>query len=248
MFKRKILITVLVFFIIVCNSSHQEYSNPLLPIIKGQLCNVSPNLNVSVASNISIPKTVWISFKYIPQPSDMPDHLQKFITRAKKSGWGVNLMGKDDQANFMNTFYANTSVLWAFNLIHADAGVFASDIWRYAVLYLFGGFYLDDDSYIETALDKVNNVILPTFGQSVILHYLGRLFFLVILSLSRTRKIFTKTIVTYRPTTCQTPFCKICFIEILSWTTLANECWSTGQFSLLLVISFLKSCLKMSWT
>ena len=55
----------------------------------------------------------------------------------------------------MNILYANTSVLWAFNLIHSDAGVFASDIWRYAVLYLFGGFYLDDDSYIEAPLEKV---------------------------------------------------------------------------------------------
>jgi mannosyltransferase OCH1-like enzyme len=86
----------------------------------------------------------------------MPEHLQKFISRAMSTGWNINLMGKDDQSHFMSILYANTSVLWAFNLIHSDAGVFASDIWRYAVLYLFGGFYLDDDSYIDAPLEKVS--------------------------------------------------------------------------------------------
>jgi mannosyltransferase OCH1-like enzyme len=42
----------------------------------------------------------------------------------------------------MQLFYADTSILWAFNMIHPLAGAFASDIWRYAVLYKFGGFYI----------------------------------------------------------------------------------------------------------
>jgi mannosyltransferase OCH1-like enzyme len=82
-------------------------------------------------------------------------HLSKFIERAISDGWKVNFMGKYDQSEFMEKFFFNTSTLWAFKLIHEDAGVFASDIWRYCALYHFGGFYIDDDSYIEAHLDTV---------------------------------------------------------------------------------------------
>ena len=38
------------------------------------------------------------------------------------------------------------------------------DIWRYAVLYTFGGLYLDDDSDIRTSLDEVRlNKISKTY-------------------------------------------------------------------------------------
>ena len=152
---------LIIFFLLyeLCATSLEDYNFQLFPnpaIIESSLARLS-NLNVTrlVSNNITIPKNIWISFKYVPTPDRMPEHLQKFISRALSTGWNINLMGKDDQSQFMNILYANTSVLWAFNLIHSDAGVFASDIWRYAVLYLFGGFYLDDDSYIEAPLEKV---------------------------------------------------------------------------------------------
>lgn len=143
----------------LCTISTEEYNFQLFPnplTIDSSLQKLSYlNVTRSLSNNISIPKNIWISFKYVPAPDQMPEHLQKFISRARSTGWKINLMGKDDQSQFMSTLYANTSVLWAFNLIHSDAGVFASDIWRYAVLYLFGGFYLDDDSYIDAPLEKV---------------------------------------------------------------------------------------------
>lgn len=112
--------------------------------------------DTAVYNNSLIPKHVWISFRYVPSRDQMADHLKKFIERAVSDGWKINLMGKDDQAEFMETFFFNTSTLWAFKLIHEDAGVFASDIWRYCALYRFGGFYMDDDSYLEAHLDSVN--------------------------------------------------------------------------------------------
>jgi hypothetical protein len=79
----------------------------------------------------------------------------------------------------MNMYFANTSTLWAYRQIHQSIGNSAADIWRYtvqrtkkkllwmvfmlydvdvlryAVLYIHGGGYMDDDSYIESALDNI---------------------------------------------------------------------------------------------
>ena len=66
-------------------------------------------------------------------------------------------MFKHSQLSVVHVFIASgTSVEWAYRLIRAPP-YFASkaDLWRYAVLYTFGGMYIDDDSDIKTPLDEV---------------------------------------------------------------------------------------------
>lgn len=55
----------------------------------------------------------------------------------------------------MNKTFHGTSILWAYNTINPLVGAARADIWRYCVLYIFGGLYLDDDSDIKTSLDNV---------------------------------------------------------------------------------------------
>ena len=55
----------------------------------------------------------------------------------------------------MNTTFRDTSILWAYNAINPLVGAARADIWRYCVLYTFGGLYLDDDSDIKVPLDNV---------------------------------------------------------------------------------------------
>lgn len=57
---------------------------------------------------------------------------------------------------FMKTYYANSSLLWAYELINDKARIAASDIWRYCALYAFGGIYLDDDAFLKEPLDSVS--------------------------------------------------------------------------------------------
>jgi len=45
----------------------------------------------------------------------------------------------------MNTVFAGTSLLWAYHIINNRAGAAKADIWRYAVLWAYGGAYIDDD-------------------------------------------------------------------------------------------------------
>lgn len=60
---------------------------------------------------------------------------------------------------FMRRIFANTSLLWAYEAINPICGAAKADIWRYAVLYLYGGVYIDDDSDLIAPL---NDVIKPT--------------------------------------------------------------------------------------
>lgn len=60
----------------------------------------------------------------------------------------------------MNTTFANTGINWAYNVINPLIGAARADIWRYCVLYLHGGLYLDDDSDIKVPLDNVKTIIV----------------------------------------------------------------------------------------
>jgi hypothetical protein len=59
----------------------------------------------------------------------------------------------------MEKYYANTSLLWAYRTLNPEIGCSRPEIWRLAVLYKFGGVYMDDDSNIKT---KFDDIILPT--------------------------------------------------------------------------------------
>jgi mannosyltransferase OCH1-like enzyme len=44
----------------------------------------------------------------------------------------------EEKDHFMNTVFANTSLLWAYHAIHPQAGAAKADIWRYCVLWTYG--------------------------------------------------------------------------------------------------------------
>lgn len=83
----------------------------------------------------------------------IPKHLQEFVNRNKH--WTVNIVSNDMKDIFMAKFFANTSLLWAYHSINPICGAAKADIWRYAVLYTYGGVYIDDDSDLIAPLDDV---------------------------------------------------------------------------------------------
>lgn len=74
---------------------------------------------------------------------------------ARNPGWNIHLMGNAEKDAFMEKWFARTSLLWAYQQIHPSCGAAQADIWRYAVLYVWGGVYIDDDSDIASPLDSV---------------------------------------------------------------------------------------------
>ena len=73
--------------------------------------------------------------------------------------WKIHYFGQIESDNFMNKYYNNTSILWAYNLINPQERISQADIWRYAILYAFGGFYIDDDAFINSNIDRVSSSI-----------------------------------------------------------------------------------------
>ncbi len=66
-------------------------------------------------------------------------------------GWEFHLYDDADIRSFIKEYY-NDDMLNTFNMLTSGAG--KADLWRYLVLYKFGGIYLDLDSEIITPLDQ----------------------------------------------------------------------------------------------
>ena len=101
-----------------------------------------------------ITRNLWLGFKNIPSSeSELHPHIIDFIGRARNQSWNVHMLGHQEQLRFLETYYPNSSLVWAYQAIHSQVGVSACDLWRYAALYAFGGLYMDDDSDIQTHLE-----------------------------------------------------------------------------------------------
>jgi hypothetical protein len=99
-----------------------------------------------------IPRNVFVAFRNRPEtPAALDEEILRFINATRHDGWNIYLFGHAEQMEFMERYYANTSLLWAIQLIGPSAGASVSDIWRVAVLYAFGGMYIDDDSFWDPA-------------------------------------------------------------------------------------------------
>jgi len=75
---------------------------------------------------------------------------------------------------------AGTSLLWAYKLLSPSVGAAKADIWRYAVLWTYGGVCMDDDNDI---LRSLNEVVGANGGNDIVL--CGRQYerFLILLAL-----------------------------------------------------------------
>jgi hypothetical protein len=133
-------------FLTVGGSSNiQPWELPALPI------HAPIKLGNSSNHDKNIPRHLWIAVRDFKEGlnAQMPGLF------SRNPHWEVHITTNDMKDEFMNTTFANTSLLWAYNLIHPIAGAAKADLWRYAVLWTYGGAYIDDDSDMKTPLDKV---------------------------------------------------------------------------------------------
>lgn len=119
-----------------------------LPVIPPAL----PTIETNKSYDKLIPRKLWIAIKDRNDP--LPPHLKALFER--NPDWEVSMCDNACKDAFMQNEFANTSVSAVYNLIHPLIGAARADIWRYAVLYTYGGVYLDDDSDIRTPLDQVS--------------------------------------------------------------------------------------------
>jgi hypothetical protein len=60
-----------------------------------------------------------------------------------------HLYGDHSMTEFMDTVFNNTSVQWAFHMINPRLMAARADIWRLAVLWYYGGIYIDADARLN---------------------------------------------------------------------------------------------------
>jgi mannosyltransferase OCH1-like enzyme len=123
----------------------QPWDLPVLPLHPpSQFGNVS-------AHDKLIPRHLWIAVRDFKEGlnAQMPGLFER------NAQWAVHITTNQLKDEFMNTTFANTSLLWAYHMLHPVAGAAKADLWRYAVLWTFGGAYIDDDSDMRTSLDKI---------------------------------------------------------------------------------------------
>lgn len=104
-----------------------------------------------------IPRNLWMTFRKAPTSNaELKNHLQSIFTKHKAANWTINLYDDGMMNSFMNDKFSNTSLLWAYNMIHPRLGVVRADIWRYAITWYYGGAYMDDDSNLGSMFDDVS--------------------------------------------------------------------------------------------
>ena len=140
----------------LCNAEVEPWNLPVQPAVLPDFPDISKHTNGKL-----IPRHLWMAFKEVPAPEDRRDYLKKMISKNENQGWVTHLADNADKLKWMREYFSGTSVLWAFEMIHPTLGNSAADIWRYALLWLMGGLYMDDDSYFEASFDDVSTVVNP---------------------------------------------------------------------------------------
>lgn len=105
-----------------------------------------------------IPKHAWIAVRNTTDAR--ASHMlgeHGFI--ARNHDWTVNFCGNYEKDLFMETHFANSSFLWAYNILNPVIGTAKAELWRLGILYVEGGLYMDDDADIRRPL---NDVIQPS--------------------------------------------------------------------------------------
>ena len=118
-----------------------------------------------------ITKNIWIAVVNKTEALTW-EHIKK--EQDLNPNWKLHICDNADKDSFINLFYANTSLQWAYNNINpTNGGAAKADIWRYAVLYKYGGVYIDADSFLSKPLDSfVRDIdtLIVTFEMN---HYDG---------------------------------------------------------------------------
>jgi mannosyltransferase OCH1-like enzyme len=115
------------------------------------MCNSAMNVT---ANGDKIPHHLWIAVKdnatsYLQWPN-IRDEI------ALNPTWSIHICDNNDKDSFMEKFFMNTSLLWAYSNINpVIAGASKADIWRYAMLHVYGGVYIDSDSQLKKPLSTV---------------------------------------------------------------------------------------------
>ncbi len=121
-----------------------------------------------------IPKKIFQTF----ETKDVPFGMSKALIswQAKNPTWEYKFFDKEDRVNFIKKNF-DKEVLEAYKTL--IPGAFKADLWRYCILYIEGGVYVDADTICETPLDSwldTNLSLIVTRDDPMANKWLGNAF------------------------------------------------------------------------
>lgn len=147
-----VLFAIFCAVVVLVDSSTNSYDLPIFP----SAVTSSGKAKHSQRADLSrVPKLLWVS---IPDDYKTDLSFSTIVSDNRNIGWEVNLCNSSCQEVFINTTFAGTSLNWAFHTV--SYSYTKVDLWKYAVLYYFGGIYVDSDVEISQPLDEVSKATL----------------------------------------------------------------------------------------
>ena len=121
-----------------------------------------------------IPKKIFQTF----ETKDMPMGMSKACLswQMKNPDWEYHFYDKHDRIKFIKEHFP-IDVLNAYNTL--IPGAFKADLWRYCVLFVYGGVYIDADTICEMPLDELiegNDHFIITRDDPMATKWLGNAF------------------------------------------------------------------------
>lgn len=100
-----------------------------------------------------IPRYMWITAPNITYVAYDFEQVENALQT--NANWTLLLADDDTIDSFFEYYFKGTSLLWAYqNIDRQFGGAARTDIWRYAVLYVHGGLYIDSDSAYWGEIDR----------------------------------------------------------------------------------------------
>ena len=146
--KLKNVLYILVICIPTCKSIDLLPSSEILSNIRNEFNERYPCLDLGKM----VPCQIWITGKHLSKHRH-PAHVAKLISR--NNDWQMHLIDDAGMNKFMKHVFDGTQVLWAYEQINPQLGASRADFWRIAVLFVYGGAYVDLDAKIDTPLNQV---------------------------------------------------------------------------------------------
>jgi hypothetical protein len=144
---------LLTFICTLCLPSSQYlYDLPVVPLTLEK--EISMKRDTRFPNGKYIPQLVWIAVRNATD--EKPAHAARFVTR--NPDWKVSYCDNEEKDRFIEQHFKDSSFFWAYHAINPVIGTAKSELWRLAILYLYGGMYIDDDADVLTPLSQIIRV------------------------------------------------------------------------------------------
>ncbi len=133
-----IIIILIIYFTIYNKESFEDFTDEVL--LHEPLNNIE-SINITTTNNSYIPKNIYLTWE-TSNMDEMPPKMKESIELLKKvnNDCSVYIFDNDQCYNFLKKYFKSDVADTFNNLI---PGAYKADLWRYCILYKFGGIYQD---------------------------------------------------------------------------------------------------------